>query len=475
MRADRMRDALAHVEAQRDDAIAYLSAIKDVFAVLGSGRGVQASSQEIARVLLHHLGVETCALVLRHGDHDLRLAGYATQGERFGGPRDTLAEASWLALARLVGPGAEPSCFRRAADGGFESIRPSELADEGFVVLPFTMRDEAGGALVLHTLVAPAQTFARGPALALLADIVGQALTVAYERDATEEAAAELHDALGLTRQAYTVQQETLRSREENIQRLTQALIRSNRVKNEFLGTVSHELRTPLNAILGYSSLLREGLVGTITDQQAGVLDRVLGSTQHLNTLIEDMLFFVQVEADHVLVRAEDTGVQALVDEVLTAIPGRPPADKVALRVAIAPAAATLHVDAGLLKRVLFHLVGNAFKFTAAGEVMVDLRAADEPGAAVLIVRDTGVGIPAERLHELFEIFSQGDGSNSRRYEGLGMGLTLVQRAVRLLGGEVTVESWPGAGSEFRVLLPGTLPVATTRRRAPQATGSTLH
>jgi len=119
--------------------------------------------------------------------------------------------------------------------------------------------------------------------------------------------------------------------------------------------------------------------------------------------------------------------------------------------------------------------VGNAFKFTAAGEVAVEVRPADEPGAALLVVRDSGVGIPTERLQELFEIFSQGDGSNSRRYEGLGMGLTLVQRAVRLLGGEVTVESRPGAGSEFRVLLPGTLPVASARRRTSQLSGSTLH
>jgi len=252
---------------------------------------------------------------------------------------------------------------------------------------------------------------------------------------------------------------------------LTQELLRSNRAKREFLGMVSHELRTPLNAILGYASLLREGLVGTMTEQQVGVLDRVLGSSQHLNTLVEDMLFFVQAEADRVLVRIDDVAVATVLNDVLTTLPARTRPDAVAFRATVAPAAASLRVDAGLFKRILFHLVGNAFKFTAEGEVVVELQPAADPGAVILCVRDTGVGIPRERVTELFEMFAQGDSSNSRKYEGLGMGLTLVQRAVRLLGGEITVESQPGAGSEFRVVLPGVLPAHT----ASATTASTLH
>ena len=472
---ERFRQALAEVESQRDDAIVYLSAIKAVLDVLARGQGTRESGQAIAETLVLQLAVETCAIGLRDRERkSLGLVGFATQGHRLGGPRSGFSEAGWVALTKLVGPDMAPACFRRLADGSFAAAGPAELIDEGFLVLPFRVGDEAAGALVLHSLVTPAQVFGRARALSLVAEIIGQAFTVSGTRESMQRLCVELEDELGVTQKRLTAQQESLRTQEHNIEQLTQELIRSNRVKRDFLGTVSHELRTPLNAILGYTSLVRDGVVGDLSDQQARLLDRVLGNTRNLNALIDDMLFFVQVEADRVLVRREVLSAREIVDDVLGSIPDRATKERVTLQVDIAPGAETIHADAGIVRRILFHLVSNAFKFTADGTVAVAVRPSDEPGGVLIVVRDTGEGIAAERVSELFEMFHQADGSTTRRHNGLGMGLTLVQRCVRLLGGDIDVESWPGKGSEFRVRLPGALR-ADDSKCDDDETSHTLH
>lgn len=455
---ERFRQALSEVESQRDDAVVYLSAIKSVLDVLARGHGTRESGQAIAEALVQQLSVETCALGLRDRQlGDLGLVGFATQGHRLGGPGSGFGETGWLALARLVGSGAAPVCFRRLPDGSFQAAGAAELVDEGFLVLPFSVGDEAVGALVLHSLVGPAQVFGRARALSLVAEIIGQALTVSGTRESMQRLCADLEDELGLTRRRLTAQQESLRTQEHNIEQLMQDLIRSNRVKRDFLGTVSHELRTPLNAILGYTSLVRDRLVGDLSEEQGRLLDRVLSNTRNLNILIDDMLFFVQVEADRVLVRRDALATRELIDEVLVSIPDRATKERIEILVDVAAGAETMYADAGIVRRIMFHLLSNAFKFTAEGTVAVTVRPADEPGAVVIAVRDTGEGIPVERVSELFEMFHQADGSTTRRFNGLGMGLSLVQRCVRLLGGDLEVESRPKAGSEFRVRLPGTL------------------
>ena len=113
----------------------------------------------------------------------------------------------------------------------------------------------------------------------------------------------------------------------------------------------------------------------------------------------------------------------------------------------------------------------SAFKFTAAGEVHLSIAPAEQREAALLVIRDTGTGIAPDRLGAIFDLFTQGDSSTTRRYDGMGMGLTLVQRCVELLGGEVMVESEPGHGSVFRVKLPGALAKVAEQRRPPPAAG----
>jgi signal transduction histidine kinase len=453
------RDPLHEVETQRDDLLVYLSAARAILDVCATGRGVHVTSQELAVVLVRELGVEACAITLREGAGEpLRLRGFAAQSDRFGDPLPSLHETGWLTLAGLVGTGFDPTCFRRDADGGFTAVSPTDLVTEGFTALPFSVGDERSGVVVLHTVVAPGQQFGRIQGMALLADMVGHALTVARTRDAVERLCDKLSLEVGVSRRKLTQSDQTLRAREDSIARLTKELLRSNNIKTEFLATVSHELRTPLNAILGYSELLYDGHIGTLSKDQVESVGRVMRAARNLHLRVDDILFFVQMDADRVVVRPEPVTVERVVDEVVAALGDRPSPEVVRLRVIIDPAARLIATDPALLRRILFHLLGNAFKFTERGIVHLEVRPADRDEDALVIVRDSGVGIPGERLRAIFDAFVQADQSDARRYEGLGMGLALVQRAAHLLGGRVSVESTPGQGSEFTVVLPGAVP-----------------
>ena len=453
------RDPLHEVETQRDDLLVYLSAARAILDVCATGRGVHVTSQELAVVLVRELGVEACAITLRERlGEPLRLRGFAAQSDRFGAPTPCLHETGWLTLAGLVGTASDPTCFRRDADGGFTAVPPTDLMTEGFTALPFSVGDERSGVLVLHTVVAPGQQFGRIQGVALLADMVGHALTVARTRDAVERLCDKLSLEVGLSRRRLSQHDQTLRAREDSIARLTKELARSNNIKTEFLATVSHELRTPLNAILGYTELLYDGHIGLLSKEQVESVGRVMRAARNLHLRVDDILFFVQMDADRVVVRPEPVTVERVVDEVVAALGDRPSPDVVRLRVTIDPAARLIATDPALLRRILFHLLGNAFKFTERGVVHLEVRPADRDEDALVIVRDSGVGIPAERLRVIFDAFVQVDQSDARRYDGLGMGLALVHRAAHLLGGRVSVESAPGQGSEFTVVLPGAVP-----------------
>jgi signal transduction histidine kinase len=216
---------------------------------------------------------------------------------------------------------------------------------------------------------------------------------------------------------------------------------------------------------------MRDGIAGRLTDEQATLLDRVLSNSRSLNWLIDDILFFVQIEADRVSIRRERIAVAQLIDGVVAELPEIAGRARVPLRVDVAAGASVVHVDGSLVRRVLFHLLSNAFKFTTAGEVRVTVGPGDGSGAAVIAVRDTGIGISPDRIADLFELFAQVDGSITRRFNGLGIGLALVQRCVRVLGGKVAVESAVGAGSEFRVHIPDAL---VTADDAPATAGSPI-
>jgi signal transduction histidine kinase len=399
----------------------YLSALR---AVLDAASGVaEERAQGIAEAVVQELAVETCAVTLRrHGEPGLRLVGHARRWDA--GARPLEAEEA-LAVGRLAVPDGGALCCARREGGEFRPARVADLAGEGCVVLPVDAGGGAFASVVVHARDAAAGLVPHLGALGLVAEVTGLVLAARDDEPASR--------AVRLPARA-----------------------------------VSHRLRNPLHAILGYSNLVRDGAAGAVNEEQARLLDRVLANSQQLNVVIDDLLFFVEIEAGRVAVRPEPVAFRELVDEVVAAL--APPLDggAVAFRLEMAVGAETLDTDRGVLRRLLFHLLGNAFRYTTQGEVTVAVRPGDDEHVQIL-VRDTGSGISPESARVLAEPAPRAPGAAGPDH-GLGMGLSLVRRCVRLLGGRITVRSAPHQGSEFLLRLPRTL-----RVRGSEKTPDTLH
>ncbi len=228
-------------------------------------------------------------------------------------------------------------------------------------------------------------------------------------------------------------------------------VIEARRLKDEFLANVSHELRTPLTAVMGYISLMQEGLSGPVTDGQAEDLSLAKTASERLLDLIDNLMELTTLKRG---------GIELDVSEFDPRDPLREAADKARGR----SASVTLHVDEptvmlprmrsdrGKIAKIVATLLGNAYKFTKKGDVNASLQVRN--GRAVYSVQDTGIGIPAEAHELIFDEFRQLDGSATRSYGGSGLGLALSRRLAHLLGGEIMVESTPGAGSRFALDLP---------------------
>jgi signal transduction histidine kinase len=226
---------------------------------------------------------------------------------------------------------------------------------------------------------------------------------------------------------------------------------RSSRAKSEFLAVMSHELRTPLNAIFGYEDLLTHHVGGALTEQQHEYLTRLRGSADQLLQLVNQVLHLSRIEAGQDVVAVEDVDLAVLAAEAVAAVTPAASKKRLALDI-VGPESLAAHTDGGKFRQILLNLLSNAVKFTAEGGVTVALRA--DAAHVVVEVIDSGIGIAPDDLERIFEPFVQADNSTTRQYGGTGLGLAVSRNLARLLGGELSVESRPGAGSTFRVRLP---------------------
>ncbi len=230
----------------------------------------------------------------------------------------------------------------------------------------------------------------------------------------------------------------------------------ANRAKSMFLANMSHELRTPLNAIIGYSELLQEDAADMSAEEIGADLRKVTGAGKHLLSLINDVLDFSKIEAGRMDLVLEPVDVYALVREVegtaakLVAQHGNK------FEVDVPAGIGTITADPGKVRQVLLNLLSNAAKFTKQGTVSLSAALFDKDGEEwiALNVRDTGIGLTREQFGRLFQAFAQADATTQRDHGGTGLGLALCRRFCLMMGGDIQVQSKPGAGSEFSVQLP---------------------
>jgi len=245
----------------------------------------------------------------------------------------------------------------------------------------------------------------------------------------------------------------------------------ANRAKSAFLANMSHELRTPMNAIIGYSEMLIEEMEEKGEQAFIPDLEKVNVAGKHLLALINDILDLSKIEAGRMDLYLERFDVRQVLEEAVSTVKPLIKNNGNTLETDFGKDLGTMRADLTKVRQSLFNLLSNATKFTENGTIT--LSAMREPGKRgdriILAVHDTGIGIPADKLDKVFEEFSQADASTTRDYGGTGLGLPISRSFCRMMGGDITVDSRPGEGSTFTILLPAEVEALEAARQAADA------
>ncbi|MFI0373557.1 HAMP domain-containing protein [Actinomadura sp. 1N219] len=441
------------------------------------------------------------------------IAGYGTRrgrSTRAGGSGE--ANAARFALGEgLVGQAAQERRPLLIADAPADYVKIGsglgEASPVNIIVLPIVFEDEVLGAIelasfgrftdvhlaffsqlietigvTLNAIRANTRTEALlGESQRLAQELQERSDELQRQQGELRHSNTELEEKAALLAQqnrAIEIQNFQIEQARRTLEERAEQLAISSRYKSEFLANMSHELRTPLNSLLVLAKLLSENQDGNLTGKQVEFAQTIHDSGTDLLELINDILDLAKVEAGKMEAHPQRIAVSALVDYVEATF--RPLSVDKGLQfgVEVAPdVPSTLNTDEQRLQQVLRNLLSNAVKFTAEGEVRLMIERAGDidftlpalwntPDVIAFRVIDTGIGVSADKLQEIFEPFQQADGTTSRRYGGTGLGLSISRNIARLLGGEIHAESRPGRGSVFTLYLPAQYSERDGRRRS---------
>jgi signal transduction histidine kinase len=322
-----------------------------------------------------------------------------------------------------------------------------ELGARSFLMVPMLARGRTLGAI---TFVSDHRREYDDADL-LLAEDLGRRCAMAVDNACLYAASEEARRAAEEAREAATL---TALRAEELLDEANLARYEAetaNRARTAFLGTISHEFRTPLTAVQGFTDLLMAEAAGPLNEKQLHNVRRIRGASDHLLTLIGEILTFAQQQSGRSELRLREVDLTAVVREAATIVKPLAAAKGLSFPLRVPDGPIPFHTDAGKVRLIILNLAANAVKFTETGEVRLELELED--GAPLLRVGDTGMGIAPEHAERVFDPFWQVDQSNAR-VGGTGLGLAVARQLAGLLGGELTMESEPGRGSEFTVRLP---------------------
>ena len=358
---------------------------------------------------------------------------------------------------RAINASAEGICITASAEGDYGVL----YANHGFERVTCYRQDEILGKNMRILQGAGTDPSAVGQlreALLKNTDYVGEILN--YRKDGvpfwSRVSISPVRDENGtITHFVAVLTDITLHKRaEEELLHAKAAAEAANRAKSEFLANMSHEIRTPMTAVLGFSDVLLMS-PDLSPGEQRDFLEGIQKNGKALLGLIDDILDLSRIEADRLPLQKTDYPVRRIIDDVISAVQVQAEQKGLSLDVDYQhPLPETICTDPARLRQVLVNLVGNAVKFTEQGGVRITLRCACEAegaGRMQFAVSDTGMGIPADKIRELFQPFVQVDASSTRRYGGTGLGLALSRRLAKALGGEIEVTSQTGKGSTFTV------------------------
>lgn len=283
-------------------------------------------------------------------------------------------------------------------------------------------------------------------------------------------------DELGELAKAFNCMTRSLRDSYQVLQQRNDELQRATIAKSTFLANMSHEIRTPLSAIIGFSEELLEN--DMTESQKVSALNTIIRSGTHLKNVINDILDLSKIEAEKLQVDIEDVDLFGLIDEVAAMVSQQTQSKGLRLDIRHQfPLPKTIATDPLRLKQILINLCGNAAKFTDFGGITILLSYAQDTRKLRFIIKDTGIGIANDQLDKVFEVFQQADSSPNRRFGGTGLGLPLSRKLAQMLGGDISLHSLLGIGSEFTISIDagdvsGTTLVSELARHSPPALGA---